>query len=1013
MKRIFTLLLTLILLSNLIVIPASAAEDNSIYIPKIVETDNGNKLVYVPELAEIARKMSDEAYGIEKGAKTSIAKTMKNEGFVDVQMRIDTSKSLGDLPENFLVGVKNFKVDGKEKHVLAIAFRGTDWKASAMDALIDITTDALFVDLNGFHSGFCGSASSAFNILYNEISFSSLKNSDGSVMSFRDYLEYCKDGKEGYYIFVTGHSLGGAIANIFTGDILAGFGVRNNAMCYTFGTPTVCSSSKAKSLNASNIFNIINTKDPVPKVGYNIGEGVRLGKDLKQTVSAGILLDNHKIGSAYKTTTALVRNNIDSMYKYTLSYYNQWYKEKYGDNAADSSGGGTQKENNNSGTSVGTPGSSIVGVVDIPSNWENLSIRSGPSTNYQIVGSMNDGVRCNVYPNKTKNGWYYVEYNGIYGYAAGNRINTGDSSATPKPSNPTPTVKPSTPAGISLSTSNVNLNYPDSPSQTITVTATGDLPNTYRFELDMDGYVNFNWGTWSGNSINLTLTAHDGSNSCTPKIYLKDSNTGDVRASISFNVNVNVTKPAVKEYITISFDSNGGSTDYASQTVEKYGTATIPTKKPSKSGYEFLGWSTYRDVSTASWKSGETINVGNTNLTFYAIWKKQINKNEWDLSLSEDKLFFEKNYGTGRSVVISFYEPDGMRENIDYHLRINIDGLTYSWEDEWYDENGYKNQELIIYTPTKATYDEEVSIELIEEENNTVIDSESFYVYLTEKDTTTEKFADRNPSGISVYLNGRKLSFDVQPQIINSRTMVPMRKIFEELGTVVGWNNNTQKAVSVKKGDVVSVSIGGQYLTVNGERKLLDSPPVIISGRTLVPVRAIAESFNCDVEWYDYGASQVVDINMKDTINSMENIGSLLIGYSEFPPFSYYDDYGNLIGFDTELAKYVCDFWGWDCSFVEIPFDMKFVAINSGEIDCYWNAITKTEEREELCTFTNEYVSYDMQYEENGEWYISHEIYSVPFRKGDYDTVQLVNIALEEAKKDGTIEHLKFKYGIE
>ena len=84
---------------------------------------------------------------------------------------------------------------------------------------------------------------------------------------------------------------------------------------------------------------------------------------------------------------------------------------------------------------------------------------------------------------------------------------------------------------------------------------------------------------------------------------------------------------------------------------------------------------------------------------------------------------------------------------------------------------GYKNYELTIYTPTKEIYDEEVCIELIEENNVTVIDSESFYVYLTEQETTTEKFADRNPSGISVYLNGEKLSFDVQPQIINGRTM--------------------------------------------------------------------------------------------------------------------------------------------------------------------------------------------------------------------------------------------------
>ena len=63
------------------------------------------------------------------------------------------------------------------------------------------------------------------------------------------------------------------------------------------------------------------------------------------------------------------------------------------------------------------------GVVSIPSSWDNLSIRSGPSTNYSIVGSMNQGAVCTVYPDRAQNGWYYVNYNGVTGYASGNCIN--------------------------------------------------------------------------------------------------------------------------------------------------------------------------------------------------------------------------------------------------------------------------------------------------------------------------------------------------------------------------------------------------------------------------------------------------------------------------------------------------------------------------------------------------------------------------------------------------------------
>ena len=109
----------------------------------------------------------------------------------------------------------------------------------------------------------------------------------------------------------------------------------------------------------------------------------------------------------------------------------------------------------------------------------------------------------------------------------------------------------------------------------------------------------------------------------------------------------------------------------------------------------------------------------------------------------------------------------------------------------------------------------------------------------------------------------------------------------------------------------------------------------------------------------------------------------------------------------------MCQFWGWEPVFVEIPFDMSFTSIVSGEIDCYWNAVTKTEERLEYATFTNEYISFETEYEKLGTYFPAYETYSVPFKKGDYDTVQLVNIALEEARNDGTIEYLKYKYGIE
>ena len=89
--------------------------------------------------------------------------------------------------------------------------------------------------------------------------------------------------------------------------------------------------------------------------------------------------------------------------------------------ASDSSG--NRKEWSTSFTVNGASSNVKTGVINIPASWDNLSIRTGPGTNYQIIGSMNQGERCTVYTDRTSNGWYYVEYNGITGYASGRQIN--------------------------------------------------------------------------------------------------------------------------------------------------------------------------------------------------------------------------------------------------------------------------------------------------------------------------------------------------------------------------------------------------------------------------------------------------------------------------------------------------------------------------------------------------------------------------------------------------------------
>ena len=112
-------------------------------------------------------------------------------------------------------------------------------------------------------------------------------------------------------------------------------------------------------------------------------------------------------------------------------------------------------------------------------------------------------------------------------------------------------------------------------------------------------------------------------------------------------------------------------------------------------------------------------------------------------------------------------------------------------------------------------------------------------------------------SGIKVYIKEsgklRELAFDQPPVIIDGRTLVPVRAVFEAMGMSVNWDNNTKTAYA-SGGETNIISIGAKefYRSTGSEgRKNLsmDVPAQIISGRTLVPLRAVAEACDAEVEW--------------------------------------------------------------------------------------------------------------------------------------------------------------------
>lgn len=115
---------------------------------------------------------------------------------------------------------------------------------------------------------------------------------------------------------------------------------------------------------------------------------------------------------------------------------------------------------------------------------------------------------------------------------------------------------------------------------------------------------------------------------------------------------------------------------------------------------------------------------------------------------------------------------------------------------------------------------------------------------------------------IQVIYNGDRISFGAygqDPTIINNRTMVPLRSIFESMGATVDWNDATRTVTAVRGKTTISITVGSNTVYVNGRAVSVDSPATIRNNRTLVPVRVIAESFGADVGWV--GNSKLVLIS--------------------------------------------------------------------------------------------------------------------------------------------------------
>ncbi len=159
--------------------------------------------------------------------------------------------------------------------------------------------------------------------------------------------------------------------------------------------------------------------------------------------------------------------------------------------------------------------------------------------------------------------------------------------------------------------------------------------------------------------------------------------------------------------------------------------------------------------------------------------------------------------------------------------------------------------------------------------------------------------------------NGIEKEIDSEPIIINNRTLLPIRAVMEEIGGTVNWDNETQEITLTYQGDITRLVIDSTTAYLNDTAITIDTAPVIINGRTMLPIRFIAESFHFDVVWDNQTititkqetAEQQLTIentNTEQSNNEQENITALSVGFGA--------DTFTLILENNETASYLAAF---------------------------------------------------------------------------------------------------------
>ncbi len=239
---------------------------------------------------------------------------------------------------------------------------------------------------------------------------------------------------------------------------------------------------------------------------------------------------------------------------------------------------------------------------------------------------------------------------------------------------------------------------------------------------------------------------------------------------------------------------------------------------PKKDGYIFSGWSYSRDGVNEILLPGDGIETNGTAVLL-ARWERG------EVDVPE----LQVREGVGSALIFAC-ENAGLFDDIILEIRSLSTGNVQTYG---FSEGVARVDDLSQGAYVARVIAEKYGIKYRSDRRNVVVSSDGEF----------------SVGVLTVFMDGKQLTFDLPPVLLDGHTFVTLRYFCEYLGADVGWDNGTRTAIITYNGTRMKIKENSDVCVVNGKTVQLSAPTVIMSSRMFIPLRSVAELCNCEVIW--------------------------------------------------------------------------------------------------------------------------------------------------------------------